>query len=52
MNNMFRDILKTYWFTKPSQAILDDKNNSKKFLYILEDVASGVQVGDTKQVTI
>ena len=27
-------------------------NNSKKILHILEDGASGVQVGDIKQVTV
>ena len=34
-----------------SQTIYDDKKNSKKGLHILEDYASGVQVGDIKQVT-
>ena len=29
-----------------SQAIYDDKKNPKKSLHILEDGASGVQVGD------
>ena len=30
----------------PSQAIYDDKNNSKKIPHILEDDKNGVQVGD------
>ena len=34
-----------------SQADYDDKKNSKKNLHTLEDGASGVQVGDIKQVT-
>ena len=35
-----------------SQAIKDDKNNSKKGLYTLEDNASGVQVGDIEKVIV
>ena len=35
-----------------SQVIYNDKQNSKKSLHILEDDASGVQVGDIEQVTI
>ena len=35
-----------------SQEIYDDKLNSKKSLYILEDGASGVQVGDIKHVIV
>ena len=36
-----------------SQAIFyDKKNNSKKSLHILEDGASGVQVGDIEQVIV
>ena len=31
-----------------SHAIYDDKNNSKESLHILEDNASGVQIGDTE----
>ena len=47
---------KTYTLKKhidlQSQAIYDDNNNSKKNLHILEDGASGVQVGDIEQATI
>jgi hypothetical protein len=32
-----------------SQAVNDDKNNSKKILHILEDGASGVQIVDIEQ---
>jgi hypothetical protein len=32
-----------------SQVIYYDKKNSKESLHILEDVASGVQVGDIEQ---
>ena len=46
----FIDILETYWSTKPSN--LRWKIYSKKSLYILEDGASGVQVGDTEQVIV
>ena len=35
-----------------SQAIYDDKNDSKKSLHILEDSASGVQVGDIEQAIV
>ena len=35
-----------------SQAINDDENNFKKSLHILEDGASGVQVGDIEQVIV
>jgi hypothetical protein len=35
-----------------SQANYDDKKYSKKSLHILEDGASGVQVGDIEQMTI
>jgi hypothetical protein len=35
-----------------NQAIYDDKKYSKKSLHILEDVASGVQVGGIEQVTV
>ena len=35
-----------------SQAIDDDKNNSKKSLHILEDGASSVQVGDSEQAIV
>ena len=35
-----------------SQEIYVDKKNSKKIWHILEDGASGVQVGDVEQVTI
>ena len=35
-----------------SQAVFDDKNNSKKSLHILEDGASGVQVGNIEQVIV
>ena len=35
-----------------SQAIYDDKNNSKKSLYMLENDASGVQVGDIEQAIV
>ena len=45
-------ILKTCWSTKPSNLIYDDKINSKKSLHILEDGASGVQVGDIEQVIV
>ena len=44
------DSLKTYWST--SQANFDDKKNSKKNLHILEDSASGVQVGDIEEVIV
>ena len=39
---------KTY--QSQSQAIYDDKDNSKKNLHSLEDDASGMQVGDIEQV--
>ena len=35
-----------------SQAIYDDKKNSKDSLHILEDGASGVRVGDIKQTIV
>ena len=35
-----------------SQAIHDDKNNSKKSLHILKDIASDVQVGYIEQVVV
>ena len=35
-----------------SQAIYHDKSNSKKNLHILEDGASGVQVGDIEQAIV
>jgi hypothetical protein len=35
-----------------SQAIYDDKNNSKKSLHILKDTASGVHVGGIEQATL
>ena len=35
-----------------SQANYDDKTNSKKNLHILEDGASGVQIGDIDQVIV
>ena len=35
-----------------SRAIYDDKKSSKKNLHILEHGASGVQVGDMKEVTL
>ena len=35
-----------------SQAIYDDQNKSKKSLHILEDIVSGVQVGDIEQVIV
>ena len=35
-----------------SQAVYDDKKNSKKNLHILENGASGVQVGDIEQMTV
>ena len=35
-----------------SQAIYDDKKNSKKSLHVLEDSASGVQVGDIEQMSV
>jgi hypothetical protein len=35
-----------------SQAIYDDKNNSKNVLHILKDGASDVQVGDIEQVNV
>ena len=44
------DILKTYWSTKPSK--LWWQKNSKKSLCILEDGASGVQVGHIEQVIV
>ena len=47
---MSQDIPKTCWSTK--QSIYDDKQNHNKSLHILEDGASDVQVGDTKQVVV
>ena len=35
-----------------SQASYDDKNNFNKSVHILEDGASGVQVGDIEQVIV
>ena len=35
-----------------SQAIYDDQKNSNRSLHILEDGASGVQVGDIEQVIV
>ena len=46
-----RDILKTYWFTKPSQ-LWWPKKLQRKSLHILEDGTSVVQVGDIEQVTV
>ena len=43
------DILKTYSLIN---KIYDEKNNSKKGPRILENNASGVQVGDYEQVII
>ena len=44
------DILKAYWSTKPNNH--DNKNKSQESLHVLEDGASGVQVGDIKQVIV
>ena len=38
---------KVYWST-----LSNDKNNSKKSLHIVEDGASGVQVGDIEMATV
>ena len=35
-----------------SQAIYDDKNNFKKILHVLEDGASGVQIGDIEETIV
>ena len=44
------DIIKKYWSTKSSK--LWWQNNSKNSLHILEDEASGVQIGDTEQMIV
>jgi hypothetical protein len=41
-----------YMLIYKSQADFDDKINFKKSLYILEDVACGVQVGDIEQANV
>ena len=50
MKNKIIDIFKTCWFTKPFK--LWWQKNSKKILHVLEDNASGVQVGDIKQAMV
>ena len=49
--NFLKEIINNIWkhIDLQSQALCVDKNNLKKILYVLEDGASSVPVGDVEQ---
>ena len=51
MKKKFTDIQK-YIFDVQSHEIYDNENVFEKSLHILEDVASGVKVGDIEQAIV